>query len=55
MDHGHLWNSYNVAIALISKTYARGGTSAIQSEAVRSARGPFSHRNIPCWTLSCWR
>ncbi|MBR1215378.1 hypothetical protein [Bradyrhizobium sp. JYMT SZCCT0180] len=29
---GHLWNSYNVAIAPISKTYAPGGTSAIQSE-----------------------
>ena len=32
VGNGHLWNSYNVAIAPISKTYAASGTSAIRSE-----------------------
>ena len=34
---GHLWDSYNVLIALVSKTYASGGTSRRSSEG-RSSR-----------------
>ncbi|MFX8106485.1 hypothetical protein ABTK92_19245, partial [Acinetobacter baumannii] len=53
---------YNVLIALPSKTYAAGGTSrssnadaADRGVAIPIAPAIPSHRNIPCWTFSCWR
>jgi len=51
----HLWDSYNVAIAPISKTYVRDGTWPRSKRAAFTGSRFTTHRNIPCWTLSCWR
>jgi hypothetical protein len=48
---GHLWNSYNVLIPILSKTYARGGTSA---PPIKGGSGPpkpvvaLTRLNLPC-------
>jgi hypothetical protein len=51
MIAGPLWDSYNIAIATVSKTYAPGGTSTPdRAESITTARIT-SHRSAQMWDV----